>query len=187
MLRGWTMHVGWRCLSRRSGPMSRAWMGRRARMVWNGSTSITPSETKLYRRRSDGDRTLRTRNRSRTRLRDARRIRRGHERPSRRYTKVSRHIVPYNGHPPIPGSVEMDKPASGARGRMRLRIKRRARKQKRKLFKVGNAKKKGDGRVYAWDTRERRSEALCSRASRPHEENTFQAWREVLHRNHLRD
>jgi len=40
-------------------------------------------------------------------------------------------IYPYGGHPPVPGSIEMDKRASGARGRMRLRIKKRIRKQRR--------------------------------------------------------
>jgi len=44
---------------------------------------------------------------------------------------MSRKIYPYNGHPPIPGESTKVKSANGARGRMRLRIKRRARKLKR--------------------------------------------------------
>lgn len=44
---------------------------------------------------------------------------------------MSRKIYPYDGHPPIAGDITMDKRANGARGRMRLRIKKRARKQRR--------------------------------------------------------
>jgi hypothetical protein len=44
---------------------------------------------------------------------------------------MSRKIYPFSGHPPIPGQVEKVKTSSGSRGRMRLRLKRQARKLKR--------------------------------------------------------
>lgn len=41
---------------------------------------------------------------------------------------MSRKIYAFGGKPPIPGESGMPKTKSGARGRMRLRIKKRARK-----------------------------------------------------------
>lgn len=47
---------------------------------------------------------------------------------------MARRIYRYGGHPPIPGESEKIKTADGSRGRMRLRIKKRARKAKRLLL-----------------------------------------------------
>lgn len=44
---------------------------------------------------------------------------------------MSRKIYPFSGHPPMPGTVEKVKTGSGSLGRMKLRIKKRARKQRR--------------------------------------------------------
>lgn len=45
---------------------------------------------------------------------------------------MARKIYHFGGYPPIPGQEGMPKSKSGARGRMRLRIKKRARKLARK-------------------------------------------------------
>lgn len=53
---------------------------------------------------------------------------------------MSRKIYPFAGHPPVPGDTDKRKTANGSRGRLRLRVKKRARKQRRldevKLIKM---------------------------------------------------
>lgn len=49
---------------------------------------------------------------------------------------MSRKIYHFNGQPPIPGSGERTKTANGSRGRMRLRIAKRARKAKRLAARI---------------------------------------------------